>query len=143
MSFQDYLRYSQIAAYASWAYQVDHRDSYSQVVEMGDWGTVGALVGGVVAGLGEIRSLTDEKVVSLGALFEVGDEITPRRILNFLLTNQSLSENGGIAVFALHRDGFKGATGADMVGKVLKTNYKVVEPKRMPVILVDSKLGVI
>lgn len=140
MSLLDYQRYSQIAVYASWAYEVDRKDSYSQFVEMADKETVGTLVGGVVAALGEIRSLTDRKLVYLGALLEDEAEITPGSILNFLLTNQRLSENGGIAVFALHRDSFKGAAGADMVGKVIETNYQVVEPKRMPVILVDRKL---
>lgn len=136
----EYIKYSQIASLVSWAYEVDRKDSYFQVVEMGEREMVKRLVGGVVSALGEITSLKDAGLVTLAGLLDDGDEITPGSILNFLLTDQRLSENGGIAVFALHRNSFRGQAGAEMVGKVLETNYQVVNPKRMPVILLDTQI---
>lgn len=134
---RDYLLASGIAALSAWEYEDSRKHSFAAYVEMSDHHAARALVGRVVVELGNIRSLAEKGIVAK----EMPDvEVSPVSILNLLMTDPEMIENGGLIVLALHRDNYDSVVGREMLNKILTYNYQVAQPKRMPVMLVDNRM---
>lgn len=133
----EYWLASTLAASSAWKYEDSRIHGFATYVEMSDQNAARALVTRVVAELGNIRSLAEKGIVAK----EMPDvEVSPGSILNVLMTDPEMIEKGGLIVLALHRDNYESMGGGEMLGKILKTNYQVIQPKRVPVMLVDKTL---